>query len=273
VTSAAFTGGDPFRFKEDARPRVVMLSAEDEYGAAQTLPAFAGFLARAGGLSAEVVQGDLAADGPARHRLPGIEALRGADLAVLFMRRRALLPEELQVLKEHLARGKPLIALRTTSHGLAVRGAVPPGCVDWKTFDRDVLGCTYAGYPHGETRVMTPPAAGDHPILEGLRGPYQVRETLYRTYPLAPACRVLLVGSCVDGSGDNPRYRRDPQERVPDEPVAWTTTCGGARIFYTSLGSSTASFATSWYRRMLVNAVFWALDRPVPATAQLAAGE
>ncbi|MHC4185829.1 MAG: ThuA domain-containing protein, partial [Planctomycetota bacterium] len=54
-------------------------------------------------------------------------------------------------------------------------------------------------------------------------------------------------------------------DRKPHEPVTWTNThSGGGRVFYTSLGHPD-DFKLTWFRRMLTNAVFWALDRPVPA--------
>jgi hypothetical protein len=49
-----------------------------------------------------------------------------------------------------VAAGKPVIALRTTSHAFAALGdaAVQPGHAAWPQFDREVLGCSYTGH-HG----------------------------------------------------------------------------------------------------------------------------
>ncbi len=264
VTSDALVGGAPFRFAGDRRPRVVVLSAENEYGAAESFPAFARHLVLTGGVAVEILQAatDLAA--PDAHHIPGMQALASADAAILFARRRALPPEELRLLKEYLGRGKPLIALRTSSHAFAARGAVKEGLAQWPEFDREVLGCTYAGHAAGGQELRI--ASASHPILEGLQGPYRENETLYQSAPLAPSCTVLLTGSLVPAAG-----AAATKEPVPDEPVAWTNTYGGAKIFYTSLGSGTASFTKPWFRRMLVNAVFWALGSPAPEAAKLVA--
>jgi type 1 glutamine amidotransferase len=46
------------------------------------------------------------------------------------------------------------------------------------------------------------------------------------------------------------------------EPVAWTNQYRGGRIFYTSLGHP-EDFKNPEFRKLLVNAVFWAMNKPV----------
>jgi type 1 glutamine amidotransferase len=54
-------------------------------------------------------------------------------------------------------------------------------------------------------------------------------------------------------------------DRKPHEPVAWTNKhIGGGRVFYTSLGHAD-DFRIPAFRRLLLNGIFWALDRPVPS--------
>jgi len=267
ITSSALTGKPPFRFKNDSRPRVVLISAEAEYGSCETFPALADFLLLNGGLHTDVLQGTTSRKGPGRNDIPGTIALEEADLVLLFVRRRALPPRQMRRFKAYLDRGRPLIAFRTSSHAFSLRTPLPERLVEWKKFDREVLGGTYNFYPHGALRVTVVPNNAQHPILKGLKGPYRLRETMYRHRPLAHTARVLLMGSCVDEGPDEPRYHVKPGERIPDEPVAWTNRYKGAKIFYTSLGSSRASFKELWFRRMILNAVFWALGRTVPERA------
>jgi nicotinamidase-related amidase len=264
ILSTALTGEPPFRFSEDGRPRVVMLSAESEYQANRTLPRLAHELTVHYDFSCEILQGSTEPRGTVRNHFPDMAALSTADLAVLFARRRALPPEQMQYFRDYLVRGNPLIAFRTSSHAFAVREPVPQELQQWPEFDREVLGCHYDGYPHGETLVRIEAGAEDHAILQGVEGPYRLRETLYRSAPLSQTCRVLLMGSCIDGAGDDPRFRKDPDQEIPDQPVAWINEVHGGRVFYTSLGSGRASFEESWFQRMVVNAVFWALEKPVP---------
>ena len=53
----------------------------------------------------------------------------------------------------------------------------------------------------------------------------------------------------------------------PVEPVAWTNTHKGGRIFFTSLGHP-RDFENASFRKMLCNAVLWALDRPPVTKAE-----
>jgi nicotinamidase-related amidase len=269
ILSTDITGQAPYRFPGDKRARVVFLSAEGEYGANRTLPALGHELTIKYGLSCEVLQGLAQRKGPDRNYLPNMQALAHADLVVLFARRRALPEAQMQQLKAYLAQKKPLIAIRTSSHAFALRGAeTPEGYAQWPAFDNEVLGCDYKGYPHGETRTHVVPGARKHPIMHGIKGPFQIRETMYRSSPLGPSCQVLMLGQSVSGAGDDRRFHINPDKPEPPQPVAWTNDYRGARIFSTSMGSDQAAFTQNWYRQMLINAIFWALDRPVPETSR-----
>ena len=48
------------------------------------------------------------------------------------------------------------------------------------------------------------------------------------------------------------------------EPVTWVNHHGKARVFYTSLGHP-EDFREEPFRRLLSNALLWALDKPAPA--------
>ena len=264
ITSTTFTGKAPFSFKNDTRQRVVFISAESEYDANRSFNILAHELTEKHGVYCEILQGNTEMHGKERNYIPDMQALVDADLAILFVRRRALPAEQMKLFRNYLENGKPLIAFRTSSHAFALRGDIPEGLEQWNSFDHDVLGCNYTGYPPGETRVTIVPEAENHPILKGLQGPYQVRETIYFSQPLSENCQLLMSGKCVSGEGDDPRYIKKPGKIIPDEPVAWVNSYKGAKVFYTSLGNGRASFKQPWFRRMIINAVYWALDKPVP---------
>lgn len=255
VTSADLLGGEPFRFAEDRRPRLLFLIGEDEYRTAETLPRFAAEELAWRGLVPVLVTED-----PARkHHFPGlIEALPGADLLLVSTRRRALPPEALAAVRAHLEAGKPLVGLRTASHAFAPRGVEreqvrAAGLAEWPDFDARVLGGNYQGH-HGAgplTRLRVAPSAEAHPVLTGVRpAQWPGHGSLYRAGPLAADAHPLLVGQ-IPGQ--------------PAEPVAWVRTFGlrAARIFYTSLGHPN-DFREVGFRRLLLNGILWALNRPVP---------
>ena len=45
--------------------------------------------------------------------------------------------------------------------------------------------------------------------------------------------------------------------------MAWTNTHNGGRVFYTSLGHPD-DFKDPHFRRLLLNGILWALDKPIP---------
>jgi len=250
ITSTVITGKPQFCFKNDKRPRVVFISAESEYGAVETLPEFAHELKTKYGLYCEILQGSPEKNSKDRHELAGLEALTNADLAVLFARRRALPPDQMKYFREYLDRGGPLIGLRTASHAFDTRGNAPEDYAEWPKLDPEVLGGNYHGH-HGSgpkcTVTMAAGAAG-HPILASVKLPLTSNGSLYEVRPLADSTKRLLVGTIPD---------KEP------EPVAWINQYKQSRIFYTSLGHLD-DFKNEPFRRMLINAVFWAMDKPVP---------
>ena len=213
---------------------IVLVSGEFEYKSAETLPAFRKHLESGHPFACTVLQRTQGED------IPGLEALDRADLAVFFIRRMTLPPEQLDRVRKYLDSGKPLVALRTSSHAFQ----------NWKEFDRDVLGGHYGNHYGNKlaTTVRVEPKAADHPILRGVPKEFPSAGSLYKTSPLAAGAVPLLLGR-VEGK--------------PEEPAAWTNSFKGARVFYTSLGHP-QDFESEAFRRLLTNALYWALGREIP---------
>ena len=250
ITSTVFTGQPQFCFKNDKRPRVVFISAESEYGSAETLPEFAHELQIKYGLYCEILQGSTEKTGPDRHELAGLEALKKADLAVLFVRRRALAPEQMQYFRDYLAAGTPLVGLRTACHAFDTKGSAPAGYAEWPKFDPEVFGDNYHNHYGNGPKCTVTAAAGaqGNPILAGVKLPITSNGSLYKVSPLAVSTKQLLIGTIPD---------QEP------EPVAWTNSYGKSRIFFTSLGHPD-DFKNASFRQLLINAVFWAMNKPAP---------
>ena len=251
ITSMVFTTGPQFCFKNDKRPRVAFISAESEYKAEQSLPEFAHELKAKYGLCCEILQGSIKRDSKDRNYIAGMEALTNADLAVLFARRRALPAEQMKYFRNYLEGGRPLIGLRTASHAFDTRGNAPEGFLEWQKLDPEVLGGNYHGH-HGsgpKCAVTIAADADSHPILAGVQMPFTSNGSLYEVRPLTKSTKRLLIGTIPD---------KEP------EPVAWTNRYKESRIFYTSLGHPD-DFQNAQFRRLLINAVFWAMDKPVPS--------
>lgn len=253
ITSTDFVGGAPFRFREDVPRRIVMVIGENEYRTEETLPEFARSELEGRGLKVSYVMAS-PKEGDGNFR--DLERIRDADLVLVSVRRRAPPRALLDLLREHLDAGKPLVGIRTASHAFAPREAVAEGFSAWTEFDGEVLGATYADHynnkppqaPH--TLVESIATQRTHPVLTGVpAGPFPVTSHLYRYRNLAPTITPLLQG-LVEG--------RDERE-----PVAWVNTAGGRRIFYTSMGNPD-DFRLPAFRRLLLNGLLWCLQEPLP---------
>jgi putative heme-binding domain-containing protein len=162
---------------------------------------------------------------------PGIEALDGCDLAVFFTRRLQVDGKALESVKRFAASRKPVIGIRTASHGFQ----------NWLEMDKEVYGGDYRGhFGAGMAEVKLAETGKDHPILKGV-GSIKTKGSLYKNPKLAADVRVLLLGAMGKES----------------EPVAWVREKDGRRVFYTSLGHA-EDFQDETFLRLLSNGLAWA---------------
>jgi len=246
ITSSDLLGGPAFRLKEDKRPHVTLIASDDEYFSEKTLPEFADLLRQQYGCyCSPLVSAAKTAD------IPALDELKTTDVILLFVRRRALPKEQLDKIRAYLDAGKPLVALRTCSHAFVLErpARAPAGSDQWPAFDHDVLGGNYHGHFRKEgAEIQVVPEAAGHPILAGITPPqWTTAGTLYWVSPLDKEAKLLLTGTTEGRT----------------EPVAWTHSYRGGRVFYTELGHQD-DFSVPQFRTLMVNAVFWAMDRPVP---------
>jgi hypothetical protein len=247
ITSVDLLGGHEFRFADDHRPRVVIVMAEPEYATDRTLPKFASEELGKDFRVSLIFGGQ---DG--REDLPGLEALGDTDVFLVSVRRRPLKPAQMKILRDYVARGKPVLGIRTASHAFSLHGAQPPaGLETWESWDADVFGGHYVGHQGNGPKVVIEPAphAGDNPIVKTARvagssggEPLVGHGSLYRVSPLAGSATPLFTGS-IPGK--------------PAEPVAWINQrADGGKSFYTSLGHPD-DFSEPGFRKLLVAALHW----------------
>ena len=243
ITSSQILGGDEFRFKNDRRPHLVVLCAEQEYKTNETLPVFA-----RKHLGHDFRVTFVHANADERNDLPGIQSVQDADVLLVSVRRRVLPESQLNFVREFVQQGKPIVGIRTASHAFSLHKsqAQPSGeFASWPEFDRDVIGGSYSGH-HGRGPAVKISAADEsgHEILRGVNiAKLSGRGSLYKVSPLQKSATALLTGSIADASA---------------EPVAWTNShSGGGRVFYTSLGHP-QDFQSEDFNRLLKNALRWA---------------
>lgn len=238
---------------ETGRPHVVFVTGDDEYRSEITMPMIASILEAKHGMRTTVLYAKPTPQ--TKTNIEGLEALKTADLAVFFLRFRALPDDQLKIILQYTRSGKPLVGLRTTTHAfLYPEGHKHENLNDG--FGIDVFGqkwITHHGH-QSSTDVSIVPTQSEHPILRGIERSFHGSSWLYVVAPLRGDCVPLLMGRTV-----NPRNGIDhgPQ------PVAWTKTYQGARVFFTTLGHP-EDFALPSARRLLINGIYWALGKEVP---------
>jgi type 1 glutamine amidotransferase len=271
---------------------IVLVSGDEEYRSEEALPQLAKILATHHGFDCTVLFAIDPVDGtiqPNRNdNIPGLEALAQADLLILFTRFRDLPDEQMKHLADYIESGRPIIGLRTATHAFQLKNSKTYAKYSWNSkepgweggFGRKVLGETWINH-HGKhgvesTRGILAPEQKDHPILQGIKdgeiwGPtdvYGVR------LPLDGDSQPLVFGQVLAGmSPESPPV--EGAKNNPMMPVAWTRSYTGAagkkaRVFTTTMGSS-QDLENEGFRRLLVNAVYWALrmEERIPAQAKV----
>ena len=250
---------EPVRSGSKVQKRIVMIIGENEYSTWETLPEFARVELVPRSYQVSPV---LASPKEGDSDFQNFETIRDADLVVVSVRRRTPPKAMMELLRAHVAAGKPIVGIRTASHAFEATPASPEFAA-WNGFDLEVLGGHYEGHynnkppaaPHSLIEIVRSNAS--HAVLTGVAStPFRVTSHLYKNRRLAPTVVPLLQGQ-VEGLGIM-------------EPVAWVNTAQDRRVFYTSLGN-VDDFKLPAFRRLLLNGILWCLRDPVPPVTDPAA--
>ncbi|MDE2995460.1 MAG: ThuA domain-containing protein [Bacteroidota bacterium] len=270
-----------------AGKHIVFLSGDHEYRSEEILPAMARLMAWHQGFVTTTLftLNDEGFIEPGSSNMRGLEVLKDADLVVMGLRFQDFPQEEMQHFVDYLERGGPILGIRTSTHAFAnIEG--PHERFNWNYqgddwhlgFGRQVLGETWVrhyGTNHQQSsNLVIAEGMGSHPILTGIESfeaagmpdgaPFaHVVSGGYWADPMQPSS-VLVRGVVLDGMEKD--ATPDPEkDRVP---VAWTRTYAGtgageasaapARVFTTTHGAS-EDFLDPGFRRMMVNAAYWAM--------------
>ncbi len=264
---------------------IVFVTGDEEYRSEEGLPMLAKILAKHHGFKCTVLFSIDAKTGEINpnetHNIPGIEALKTADLMVILTRFRDLPDDQMKYVDEYIKAGKPIIGLRTATHAFNIpKGKTYEkynwnnGADDYKDgFGRQILGETWVSHHgnHGSqsTRGVIPDAVKDNPILKGatdIWGPTDV----YGIRNLPENATPLVMGQVLTGmkpdDGPLAGAKNDPMM-----PVVWIRTYKGAdghegRVLATTMGAST-DLQSEGLRRLIVNGCYWAvgLEDKIPA--------
>ncbi len=271
---------------QGAGKHIVLIAADDEYRSEELIPQLAKILSVHHGFRCTVLfamdreKGVI--DPEVVDDIPGLEALEGADLIVLFARFRELPDTQMKRIMDFIESGRGVVALRTATHAFRYQDRIDSPYARYSFdslepkggFGRQILGETwvahYGKHQEESTRGLIPEEAKDHPIVQGCQdiwGPSDV----YAISTLSGDSRPLILGQVLTGM--SPQDAPNPEKELV--PVAWTKSHRGARgkvsrIFTTTMGHA-EDLKSEGFRRLVVNACYWAagIEGQIPAQSQV----
>lgn len=268
---------------------IVFLSGDEEYRSEEGLPMLAKILAVRHGFKCTVLfainPGDETIDPTTLNNIPGMEALDSADLCFMALRFRGLPDAQMKHFVDYLNAGKPIVALRTSTHAFQIDPSQGSTYAkyDWRNrdwpggFGQQVLGETWVSH-HGEhgkesTRGVINPEFQSHPILRGVSdiwGPTDV----YTVSHLGSDAKVLVKGQVLTGM----KPTDPPVENAknnPLMPLVWVRAYKGptghtSQVVATTMGAA-VDLENEGLRRLLVNACYWTvgLENRITPTADV----
>jgi type 1 glutamine amidotransferase len=263
---------------------IVFLAGDHEYRSEESLPALARILAKHYGFTCSVFFTTDPKTGfiePGSSNISGLEALKTADLLVIFLRFQDFPDDEMQHIADYLDRGGPVVGFRTATHAFQIKRPDAKFLkYHWQTtegypggFGRQILGETWVshyGTNHKmSSRLLLQTDQLAHPILRGVNDVW-VQSGGYTANPIEGSV-ILAKGQILDGmTPDSP-----PAAGKEQMPVAWYRTYKGSsgksgRVFTTTHGAS-EDLLNDGFRRMSVNACLWAagLESSIQPTSDI----
>lgn len=252
---------------------IVFIAGDHEYRSEESLPALARILAKHYGFKCSVFFTTDPKTGfikPGSSHIKGLEALKKADLMVVFLRFQDFPDDEMKHIVDYLSRGGPVVGLRTSTHAFQIRRKdakylkyTTKGTKDYPGgFGRQILGETWVGHygrNHKQSsRLLLESDQKEHPILRGVKDAW-VQSGGYRAIPIEGST-ILARGQILDGMKPDAPAAKGKEEF----PVVWTRTYTGptgkqGRAFSTTHGAS-EDILNEGFRRMLVNGCLWAMS-------------
>jgi hypothetical protein len=268
---------------------IVLVSGDEEYRSEEVLPQLGKILACRHGFKCTVLFAVDPATGTINpkvlNNIPGLEALKTADLMIIFTRFRDLPDEQMRHIVDYVEAGKPIIGIRTATHAFNIPAGKTYSKYSFQSkewdggFGRQVLGETWINHhgAHGKesTRGVIAPGAEEHPVVRGCEDIWCPTDVYAVRLPLPGDCKPLVMGQVLAGMKPADKPVAGPKNE-PQMPIAWVKTYQGAsgqtgRVFATTMGSG-KDLLSEGLRRLLVNAAYWCvgLEDQIPARANVA---
>jgi type 1 glutamine amidotransferase len=183
---------------------------------------------------------------PDAHKLLTPEAGKAYDVVALYDMWSPITPEARAAFAELVRKGKGVVAMH---HCLA-------GYPDWLEYDKIIGGRYFERVPAGAPPSLKASTFADavpyrvhvadrkHPIVRGIVD-FDITDEVYGSFRVEPDSRPLLAAT----------------EPRSGPVIGWTRTYGKARTCYLMLGHDHVAYGDPNFRKLLVQALFWAARR------------
>jgi uncharacterized protein len=257
---------------------IVFVTGDEEYRSEESMPMLGEILHRELGAKITVCyamdkEGNINPN--INNHIEGLEALKTADMMVVFTRWRELPKEEAQLITDFAESGKPIVGFRTATHTFKYNTDSSMMHLNDK-WAHDVFGQQWIVH-HGHfddgnaplTSVYAIPKTKTS-IMNGVK-PFNAYSWLYHVnggdWKINPDCKPFLEGKSLRSKHE----QEGKLDKYPiTQPVAWTKNYKGksgktARVFFTTLGHP-YDFKDVSMRKLALNGIYWALglEKKIP---------
>ena len=251
--------------------KVVLISGDEEYRSEEALPMLGKILSQRHGFTCTVLfsidpeKGYI--DPNNQKNLPGLDALNDADLMIVATRFRTPSEEAMKPFDAYLEAGKPVIGLRTATHGFQGK---------WSFFGLKILGeqwvAHHGGHKREGCRGVIEEANASHPVLNSVKDVFAPSD-VYTVKNLDESQATVLLRGAVTATLDPASEAIDGPKNNPLQALAWIreyTSPSGSKgqAFCTTMGAA-VDLVSHDARRLVVNAAYHLTGLEVPQAANV----
>ena len=254
---------------------IVFVTGEEYYRSEEGMSMFAKILSQHHGYKCTVlfaidpVTGFINAN--KSNNIPGLEALKSADLMVVFARFRELPDADMKHIVDYVNAGKPVLGIRNATHAFrySANSTSPYKSWDFQSkawlggFGQQILGDTwiahYGKFQKEATLATVISSQRNNPVLRGVADTIFCHTDVNSVERLTPKDLVLMQGQVLSGLNpmDPPVTDKRKDVRMP---FAWFKTYTApsgkeGRSFSTTAGAS-LDWQSEDLRRLMVNAIY-----------------
>ena len=254
---------------------IVFVTGEEYYRSEEGMSMFAKILSQHHGYKCTVlfatdpVTGFINAN--MANNIPGLEALKSADLMVVFARFRELPDADMKHIVDYVDAGKPVLGIRNATHAFrySANSTSPYKSWDFQSkawpggFGQQILGDTwiahYGKFQKEATLATVVSSQRNNPVLRGVADTIFCHTDVNSVERLTPKDLVLMQGQVLSGLNpmDPPVTDKRKDVRMP---FAWFKTYTApsgkeGRSFTTTAGAS-LDWQSEDLRRLMVNAIY-----------------